>query len=190
MVLDVLAKRIDAKFKSHKAGAQVAEGKLGVNKIILAKSNGYMNTSGGPTAALLKFYDLQSEQLIVIHDELDIDFGQLKIKFSGGHAGHNGLRSIHESLGSPDYWRLRIGIGHPGIKSEVANWVLKKPAPLDFSLIETSIQRSLSALGFVLSANMAQAMKIVHTKAPPRKSSSPGANHTQESHHEHPPQSD
>ena len=158
--------------------------------IWLLEPTTYMNRSGLAVAALARFYKITPPEILVIHDELDLEPGDVRFKQGGGHAGHNGLRSIHESLGSPDYWRLRIGIGHPGIKSEVANWVLKKPAPLDFSLIETSIHRSLSALGFVLSANMAQAMKIVHTKAPPRKSSSPGANHTQESHREHPPQSD
>jgi len=124
MVLDVFAKRIDSKFKSHKAGAQVAEGKLSGAKVILAKSNGFMNNSGAPTAALMKFYDLAPENLIVIHDELDIDFGQLKIKFAGGHAGHNGLRSISSAVG-PEYIRIRFGIGRPQGSQDPADFVLK-----------------------------------------------------------------
>lgn len=124
MVLDVLASRISSKFKSHKAGAQVAEGKIAGTKLILAKSNGFMNNSGAPTAALMKFYDLQPENLIVIHDELDIDFGQLKIKFSGGHAGHNGLRSISSAVGT-EYIRLRFGIGRPPGSQDPADFVLK-----------------------------------------------------------------
>ena len=123
-MLDVLASRLEAKFKSHKAGAQVAEGKLAGVKLVLAKSNGYMNNSGAPTAALLKFYDLALENLIVIHDELDIDFGQLKIKFGGGHAGHNGLRSISGALGG-DYIRIRFGIGRPPGSQDPADFVLK-----------------------------------------------------------------
>jgi peptidyl-tRNA hydrolase, PTH1 family len=124
MVLDVLANRINEKFKSHKAGAFVAEGKVHGNKIILAKSTGYMNTSGQPVAALLKFYNLPPEQLIVIHDELDLDFGQIKIKFSGGHAGHNGLRSIIASSGN-NFIRIRFGIGRPQGSQDPADFVLK-----------------------------------------------------------------
>ena len=151
----------------------------------LLEPNTYMNRSGLAVAALARFYKITPSEILVVHDELDLEPGDVRFKQGGGHAGHNGLRSIHECLSSPDYWRLRIGIGHPGVKSEVANWVLKKPAPVDFSLIETAIDRSLSALGFVLSANMAQAMKITHTKVPPRKSSS-GANRTQENEDDRP----
>ncbi|MFM8927296.1 MAG: aminoacyl-tRNA hydrolase [Rhodoluna sp.] len=124
MVLDVLASRLGERFKSHKTSAHLAEGKLGSTKLILAKSNGYMNTSGAPTSALMKFYDLKPEQLIVIHDELDIDFEQLKIKFSGGHAGHNGLRSIISAIGN-DFIRIRFGIGRPPGNQDPADFVLQ-----------------------------------------------------------------
>jgi len=124
MVLDVLANRMSVKFKSHKVGAQIAEGRLGNAKVVLVKSNGYMNTSGGPVAASLKFFDIPAEQLLVIHDELDIDFGQLKIKFSGGHAGHNGLRSIISAIGN-EFIRIRFGIGRPPGQQDPAEFVLK-----------------------------------------------------------------
>jgi PTH1 family peptidyl-tRNA hydrolase len=128
MVLDVLAKRTNATFKQHKAHALVAEGKLGVGfdapKIVLAKSLGYMNTSGGPVSALLKFYDIKPENLIVIHDELDIEPQTLKIKFSGGHGGHNGLRDIISAVGN-DYIRVRVGIGRPPGRMDAANYVLR-----------------------------------------------------------------
>lgn len=157
--------------------------------IWLLEPNTYMNRSGLAVAALARFYKITPPEILVVHDELDLEPGDVRFKQGGGHAGHNGLRSIHECLSSADYWRLRVGIGHPGVKSEVANWVLKKPAPVDYSLIETAIDRSLSAIGFVLSSNMAQAMKIAHTKVPPRKSSS-GANPPKESDHDHPSKSD
>lgn len=128
MVLDVLAKRTNATFKTHKAHALVAEGKLGQGidapKLVLAKSLGYMNTSGGPTANLLKFYDLKPEHLIVIHDELDIDANVLKIKFSGGHGGHNGLRDIISAVGN-DYIRVRVGVGRPPGRMDAADYVLR-----------------------------------------------------------------
>jgi len=128
MVLDVIAKRTNATFKSHKAHALVAEGKLGQGfdapKLVLAKSLGYMNTSGGPVANLLKFYDLKPDQLIVIHDELDIDPETIKIKFSGGHGGHNGLRDIISAVGN-DYIRIRVGIGRPPGSMDAADFVLK-----------------------------------------------------------------
>jgi peptidyl-tRNA hydrolase, PTH1 family len=140
----------------------------------LLEPNTFMNRSGLAVAALSRFYKIAPADILVIHDELDLPPGEVKFKQGGGHAGHNGLRSIHEELGTPDYWRLRVGIGHPGIKSEVVHWVLKKPAPVDFSLIETGIDRSLDALPFVLASNMAQAMKVAHTRVAPRKSASPG----------------
>ena len=135
MVLDVLAKRLGASFKSSKANALVAESKLGVGfdapKIVLAKPLSFMNNSGGPVSSLLKFYDIKPDQLIVLHDELDIDANTVRIKFAGGHAGHNGLRDIISAIGSPEFIRVRIGIGRPPGSMEVADFVLK-----DFSSTE------------------------------------------------------
>ncbi len=124
MVLDDLAKRMGASFKSHKTSSQVAEGRLGKQKVVLAKSNGYMNTSGTPVAALAKFFSVDTDHLIVIHDELDIPYGDIRTKFSGGHAGHNGLRDIIAHLGN-DYHRIRFGIGRPPGQMEVSDFVLQ-----------------------------------------------------------------
>src|SRR5574343_1334047 len=88
----------------------------------------FMNLSGKSVAALARFFKIQPQEILVAHDELDVVPGQVKLKLGGSHAGHNGLRDIHAQLGTDDYWRLRIGIGHPGVKSEVVNWVLKKPS--------------------------------------------------------------
>ena len=162
MVLDVLAKRIDAKFKSHKAGAQVAEGKLGSSKIICAKSNGYMNTSGGPTAALLKFYDLQPEQLIVIHDELDIDFSQLKIKFSGGHAGHNGLRSIISAIGK-DFIRIRFGVGRPPGQQDPADFVLNNFSSTEKKELDVLLELSADMVETILAEGLTAAQQKYHS---------------------------
>ena len=128
----------------------------------------FMNLSGKSVASLARFFKIQPEEILVVHDELDLPPGQVKLKRGGSHAGHNGLRDIHAQLGSPDYWRLRIGIGHPGEKSEVANWVLKKPAPDQRTLIEDSIAHSLKAHTAMLAGDMDKATLLVHTTKPPR----------------------
>lgn len=128
----------------------------------------YMNASGQAVAALARFYKIEPAQILVAHDELDIEPGQAKLKLGGGHAGHNGLRDIHAQLGTDAYWRLRIGIGHPGLKSEVADWVLKKPAPAQREAIEACIARCLQALPQLLAGQMEQAMMRIHTSKPPR----------------------
>ena len=126
MVLDLLADRISANYKSHKANAAVAEGRLGFGgqKIILAKPGTYMNTSGGPVANLMKFYDVDVQHVIVVHDELDIDAGAVRIKQGGGHAGHNGLRDIIAAIGTNEFNRVRIGIGRPPGRQDAADFVL------------------------------------------------------------------
>ncbi len=128
----------------------------------------FMNRSGQSVAALARFFKIPPEAILVAHDELDIDPGELKLKKGGGHAGHNGLRDIHAQLGSPDYWRLRIGIGHPGVKSEVVDWVLKKPAPDQREAIEQAMIRSLKALPDLLAGRMDKATAQIHASKPPR----------------------
>lgn len=128
----------------------------------------FMNRSGQSVAALARFFKIPPEAILVAHDELDIDPGELKLKKGGGHAGHNGLRDIHAQLGSPDYWRLRIGIGHPGVKSEVVDWVLKKPAPDQREAIEQALTRSLKALPDLLAGRMDKATAQIHASKPPR----------------------
>jgi len=128
----------------------------------------FMNLSGKSVGALAKFFKIQPDEILVAHDELDIEPGQAKLKKGGSHAGHNGLKDIHAQLGSADYWRLRIGIGHPGEKSEVVHWVLKKPSPEHRQSIEDSIIRSVKALAQLLSGDMEKAMVQIHTSKPPR----------------------
>ncbi|MEV5378120.1 aminoacyl-tRNA hydrolase [Streptosporangium nondiastaticum] len=136
MVADLLAERMGAKFKAHKASrAQVVEGRLGApgpssRRVVVAKPMSFMNLSGGPTTALRDFYKVPVERVIAVHDELDIDYGQLRLKLGGGDNGHNGLKSITKSLG-PDYLRVRFGIGRPPGRMQVADFVLK-----DFSSTE------------------------------------------------------
>ncbi|MFI1798918.1 aminoacyl-tRNA hydrolase [Streptomyces sp. NPDC020379] len=129
MVADLLAGRLGAKFKAHKSRAQVVEGRLGApgpssRRVVIAKPMSFMNLSGGPTAALRDFYKVPVERIVAVHDELDIDFGQLRLKLGGGDNGHNGLKSITKAMG-PDYCRVRFGIGRPPGRMQVADFVLK-----------------------------------------------------------------
>lgn len=126
MVVDELARRRGESFKSHKANARVAETwtRPGGAKLILAKPNSYMNVSGGPVAALAKFYGVDADHIIVLHDELDIPFDTIKMKIGGGHGGHNGVRDIAKALGTPEFLRVRVGIGRPPGRQDPADWVL------------------------------------------------------------------
>ena len=134
----------------------------------LMKPQTFMNLSGKSVAALSRFFKIEPGEILVVHDELDLVPGQVKLKLGGSHAGHNGLRDIHAQLGSPDYWRLRLGIGHPGVKAEVINWVLKKPSPEQRIAIEDSITRTLKAVPCLVAGEMEKATLIVHTSKPPR----------------------
>lgn len=128
----------------------------------------YMNLSGKSVSALARFYKIEPAQVLVAHDELDVVPGQAKLKFGGGHAGHNGLRDIHAQLGTPDYWRLRLGIGHPGVKADVANWVLQKPAPDQRDAMEDCVSRTIKAFPALMAGEMEKATLLVHTHKPPR----------------------
>jgi len=127
-----------------------------------------MNLSGKSVGALAKFFKIAPQEILVAHDELDVVPGQAKLKFGGSHAGHNGLRDIHAQLGTGDYWRLRLGIGHPGVKSEVVHWVLKKPMAEQRSLIQESIDRSVKAAELLIQGDMDKATVLIHTSKPPR----------------------
>ncbi|MDO9400483.1 MAG: aminoacyl-tRNA hydrolase [Polaromonas sp.] len=128
----------------------------------------FMNLSGKSVAALARFFKVAPEEILVAHDDLDIVPGQVKLKFGGSHAGHNGLRDIHAQLGSGDYWRLRIGVGHPGVKSEVIDWVLKKPSQEHRLAIEAGIARALQAVPALLAGEMEKATMLIHTSVAPR----------------------
>jgi PTH1 family peptidyl-tRNA hydrolase len=126
----------------------------------------YMNLSGKSVASLARFFKIAPEEILVVHDELDLMPGQVKIKLGGGHAGHNGLKDIHAQLGSAAYWRLRLGIGHPGVKAEVVDYVLRKPTPEQREQIEQGITRSVDSLDMLLGGEMERAMMAIHAKPP------------------------
>jgi PTH1 family peptidyl-tRNA hydrolase len=134
----------------------------------------FMNLSGKSVAALARFFKIAPEEILVAHDELDLMPGQLKMKLGGSHAGHNGLKDIQAQLGSPDFWRLRLGIGHPGVKAEVINHVLRKPPAAEREAIDQSIVQALGALDLLIAGDMDRAILKIHAR-PPRPKKLPDA---------------
>ncbi|MDP2794463.1 MAG: aminoacyl-tRNA hydrolase [Sulfurisoma sp.] len=130
----------------------------------------FMNHSGQSVGALLRFYRIEPAQMLVVHDELDLPPGQMRLKFGGGLGGHNGLKDISSHLGTQDYWRLRVGIGHPGDKDEVVNYVLKPPRREESTEIDAALDRALLAWPLLARADFnAATQKINARPAPPKK---------------------
>jgi PTH1 family peptidyl-tRNA hydrolase len=166
---DALARQLKVNLTPDKSYfAKVARTQVNGNTIWLLEPQTFMNLSGKSVGALAKFFKIAPQEILVAHDELDVVPGQAKLKFGGSHAGHNGLRDIHAQLGTGDYWRLRLGIGHPGVKSEVVHWVLKKPMAEQRSLIQESIDRSVKAAELLIQGDMDKATVLIHTSKPPR----------------------
>jgi PTH1 family peptidyl-tRNA hydrolase len=165
MVTAELANRLRASFKSHKANARVAEGRIvpGGPRFVVANPNTYMNVSGGPVNGLLKFYGLTPEQLIVVHDELDIPFDTLKLKQGGGHGGHNGLRDIIAATGSNDFLRVRVGIGRPPGRMDAADFVLKDFTSTEKQTLPNLIDEAADAVELIAGSGLTAAQLKFHT---------------------------
>ena len=167
--IDALARELKTNLVMDKSyHGMVARVSVLGQSVWLLKPMTFMNLSGKSVASLANFFKIPPQDMLVAHDELDIAPGEAKIKLGGSHAGHNGLRDIHAQLGTDQYWRLRLGVGHPGNKAEVINWVLKKPSPDHRIAIEQTIDRALKALPQFLAGDMEQATRLVHTSKPPR----------------------
>ncbi len=133
----------------------------------------FMNLSGKAVASLARFFKIAPGEILVAHDELDLMPGHAKMKLGGSHAGHNGLKDIHAQLGSADYWRLRLGIGHPGVKAEVINYVLRRPPQAERDAITKATEQAVQALDLILAGDMERAMMKVHAKPPRPKPPKP-----------------
>lgn len=167
--VDALSQELKAPLSFDKSYfGQVARTSVNGQTVWLLKPQTFMNLSGKAVTALSRFFKISPEEILVVHDEIDIVPGHIKLKFGGSHAGHNGLRDIHAQLGTGDYWRLRLGVGHPGIKNEVINWVLKKPSQEHRLAIEDCIARSLKAVALLAAGEMEKATMMIHTTTPPR----------------------
>lgn len=166
MVLDELATEVGGSFKKHpKASAVVIEGRLGVGgpKVVLMKSLGYMNTSGGPVSAVANFYSINTDRVIVVHDELDIPFDTIKLKRGGGEGGHNGLRDITKALGTKDYYRVRSGIGRPPGRMNTSDFVLKPFSTAEAKELPLLISNAADAVRLLIDRGLVAAQQHYHS---------------------------
>ncbi|MEV4824042.1 aminoacyl-tRNA hydrolase [Micromonospora sp. NPDC049274] len=165
MVADLLAGRVGARFGRHKrAVAEVAEGRLGFGgpKLVLVKPLTYMNLSGGPVAALSQFYKVPPAQVVAVHDELDIGFGQVRIKCGGGEGGHNGLRSMSKSLGTKDYVRVRFGVGRPPGRQDPADYVLSDFSAAERKELDFLVDRAADVVESVIVKGVEPTQNLYH----------------------------
>jgi peptidyl-tRNA hydrolase, PTH1 family len=164
MVVAELAKRAGATFATHKSNARVAEGRITVPgpKYVLALPNTYMNVSGGPAANLAKYFSVAPDHVIVVHDELDIPFDTLKLKTGGGHGGHNGIRDVAKALGTPDFPRVRVGIGRPPGRQDPADFVLKPFATVERQTLPSLISDAADAVELIAEQGLTEAQQQVH----------------------------
>ena len=165
MVLDELARRVGGSFKVHKARAHVLEGRLGIGgpRVVLAKPMSYMNVSGGPVSALAKFYDIDPEHVVAVHDEIDIPFNTVKLKIGGGEGGHNGLRDISKALATKDYLRVRVGVGRPPGRMDTADFVLKDFASPEKKELPFLLDDAADAVETVVKDGLSAAQQKYHT---------------------------
>lgn len=162
MVADLLAERIGGKFKSHKAGADVLEGRLAGARTILAKPRSYMNLSGGATAGLARFFKIPPAAVIVVHDELDLPPQTVRVKQGGGEGGHNGLRSISNSLGTKDYLRVRFGIGRPPGRQDPADFVLKDFSSTERKELPVDLENAADAVESLIRIGLLETQNRLH----------------------------
>jgi PTH1 family peptidyl-tRNA hydrolase len=171
MVLDQLAGEVRERLSSHRSRAQVAEVRLAPSggrpgpRLVLARTTSYMNESGGQVSGLLRFFRVPPEQLLVVHDELDIPFGELRLKRGGGEGGHNGLRSVSQSIGTKDYCRLRVGIGRPPGRTDAADFVLRDFSPTERKELSLVVAEAAEAVLDVARLGWERAQGTVNTRA-------------------------
>lgn len=164
MVVDVLAERIGARFRVHKGRAETAVGRLADRQVVLVKPRSFMNLSGGPVAAVRDFYKVPLDRLVVVHDELDLDFGVLRVKRGGGAGGHNGLRSLTKSLGGPDYLRVRVGIGRPPGRMDPAAYVLRDFSAGERTDLGVELERAADAVESLITHGLVATQNEIHAK--------------------------
>ena len=168
---DLIASHLNTSFKTEsKFKGELAKGKFQGQDVYLLKPMTFMNLSGESVGQLMRFLQIKPSQLLVIHDELDLAPGVIRLKLGGGTGGHNGLKSIQSHIGTPDYLRLRVGIGHPrdfvekgSPHQEVASYVLKRPPKAEMALIEDCFDQFMKVLPLVINGDLSQAMKDLHT---------------------------
>jgi PTH1 family peptidyl-tRNA hydrolase len=163
MVADLLAARMGAKFKAHKrSGTEVVTGRLAGQSVVLAKPRCFMNESGRQVGPLAKFYSVPPADIIVIHDELDLEFGCIRLKLGGGEGGHNGVRSVASALGTKDFQRVRIGIGRPPGRKDPAAFVLENFTAAERADVPTICEQAADATELLIELGLEPAQNRVH----------------------------
>jgi PTH1 family peptidyl-tRNA hydrolase len=163
MVADRLATRLGSRFKAHRrSGAEILTGRLGGHSVVLAKPRSYMNESGRQVAPLAKFYSVPPADIVVIHDDLDLDFGRIRLKLGGGEGGHNGLRSVAMALGTKEFQRVRIGIGRPPGRKDPASFVLEKFRAAERAEVPTICEQAADAAELLIELGLEPAQNRVH----------------------------
>ena len=157
MTVDVLARRVGGSFKSHKTNADVLEARVADTRCVLAKPRVFMNTSGGPAAGLAKFFKTPLDHIVVIHDELDLEPGSMRIKLGGGDNGHNGLKSLRASLGSGEFYRVRLGIGRPPGRQDPADFVLRDFPAAEREDVGVQVERAADAIELLVAQGLVAA---------------------------------
>jgi peptidyl-tRNA hydrolase, PTH1 family len=165
-VVERLAARAGERFKAHRGLADVAEGRLAGTRVVLAKPRSYMNVSGGPVAAVLRYYAVEPATMIVVHDDLDLAFGTIRLKLGGGEGGHNGLRSISQSLGTRDYLRARFGIGRPPGRMDPADYVLRRFSVGERPEVELAVELCADAVAGLLTDGLEPTQNRFHALTP------------------------
>ena len=172
--VDALARQFNTRLQADRSyHGLVARVNTAQGPVWLLQPQTFMNLSGKSVAALARFFKITPAEILVAHDELDILPAQMKMKQGGSPAGHNGLKDIQAQLGSPDFWRLRLGIGHPGVRAEVVNYVLRKPPLAERLMIDDCIERSMPAVAAMLNGEMAKAALVIHAKPAQPKAKAP-----------------
>ena len=162
--VDELARQQKLSFKNEtKFHGLAARGQLHGHEMLLLKPQTFMNVSGRSIGALAQFYKIAPSEILVVHDDLDLPPGVARLKLGGGHGGHNGLKDIIAHLGARDFWRLRLGIGHPGDRAEVVNFVLNDPRKEERALIEQAVQRALEIADLIITGKQEAAMLKLHS---------------------------
>ncbi|GAA4067369.1 aminoacyl-tRNA hydrolase [Microbacterium laevaniformans] len=164
MVIAELASRRGETLRAHKANARVAESWLrpGGAKLVLATPNSYMNVSGGPVSQLARFYDVPADRVVLVHDELDIPFDTVKLKTGGGHGGHNGIRDVAKALGTPDFPRVRVGIGRPPGRQDPADWVLDPFSSAERAALPVLVSEAADAVELLVGEGLLAAQQKHH----------------------------
>ncbi len=163
LVADLLAARLGAKFKAHKrSGAEISTGRLAGRSVVLAKPRCYMNESGRQVGPLAKFYSVPPADIIIVHDELDLEFGRIRLKLGGGEGGHNGVRSVAAALGTKDFQRVRIGIGRPPGRKDPAAFVLEPFSASERAEVPTICEQAADATELLIELGLEPAQNRVH----------------------------